>query len=52
VFPGDVTDGARVAAIVREIDATLGRIDVLVNNAGIVWPHPWPHAGRRDAGAG
>jgi NAD(P)-dependent dehydrogenase (short-subunit alcohol dehydrogenase family) len=36
VFQGDVTDGARVAAIVREIDATLGRIDVLVNNAGIV----------------
>lgn len=36
VFQGDVTDAERIAAIVREVDATFGRIDVLVNNAGIV----------------
>jgi 3-oxoacyl-[acyl-carrier protein] reductase len=36
VLQGDVTDAGRIAAIVREVDATFGRIDVLVNNAGIV----------------
>jgi 3-oxoacyl-[acyl-carrier protein] reductase len=32
---GDVSDSARVAAIGAEIAAKLGRIDVLVNNAGV-----------------
>ena len=32
---GDVTDSARVAEMAREIDQTFGRIDVLVNNAGV-----------------
>jgi 3-oxoacyl-[acyl-carrier protein] reductase len=33
--PGDVTDSARVAAIGAEIEKACGRIDVLVNNAGV-----------------
>ena len=32
---GDVTDSARVAAIAEEIAQSCGRIDVLVNNAGV-----------------
>jgi 3-oxoacyl-[acyl-carrier protein] reductase len=32
---GDVTDPARMAEIFEEIDAGLGRVDVLVNNAGV-----------------
>jgi len=37
----DVTDRARVDATVREVEAQLGPIDVLVNNAGVatVGPH-------------
>lgn len=31
---GDVTDAARMAGIVRDIDARFGRLDVVVNNAG------------------
>ena len=31
----DITDRARVEEVVRDIDERLGRIDVLVNNAGI-----------------
>ncbi len=32
---GDVSDSARVAAVAAEIEAACGRIDVLVNNAGV-----------------
>ncbi len=32
----DVTDEAQVAAMVAEIEQTLGTIDILVNNAGII----------------
>jgi len=32
---GDVSDSARVAAMAAEIDAACGRLDVLVNNAGV-----------------
>ena len=34
-FPLDVSDRARLAAAPREVEARLGPIDVLVNNAGI-----------------
>ena len=33
--PGDVSDSARVAEIFAEVDERFGRLDVLVNNAGV-----------------
>ena len=35
IKPGDVTDGARIGACVAEIGAELGRLDIVVNNAGM-----------------
>ena len=35
VAPGDVTNGEQVEEVVRKVVAELGRLDVLVNNAGI-----------------
>ncbi len=35
VKPGDVTDGARIDAIAKEIGAELRRLDIVVNNAGM-----------------
>ncbi|GAA3757741.1 SDR family NAD(P)-dependent oxidoreductase [Microbacterium kribbense] len=35
-YPCDVRDAARIGEIVAELDASLGRIDLLVNNAGVV----------------
>jgi NADP-dependent 3-hydroxy acid dehydrogenase YdfG len=32
--PGDVTDGARMLQVIAEAEATFGRVDVWVNNAG------------------
>ena len=34
-FQGDAADSARASEIVKEVRSTFGRIDVLVNNAGI-----------------
>ncbi len=35
VVPGDVTDGEQVNTMVKQVTAEAGRLDVLVNNAGI-----------------
>jgi 3-oxoacyl-[acyl-carrier protein] reductase len=34
-FAADVSDGAEVAARFEEIDAAFGRVDILINNAGV-----------------
>jgi 3-oxoacyl-[acyl-carrier protein] reductase len=34
-FAGDVTDGARMAAVAEEVRAALGPVEILINNAGI-----------------
>lgn len=38
VFPGDVTDPEHVHRMIAETQSTLGGIDLLVNNAGVVEP--------------
>jgi 3-oxoacyl-[acyl-carrier protein] reductase len=40
VVQGDVADPEAVRAMVDEVAAAFGRIDVLVNNAGVYLPHP------------
>lgn len=35
IFPGDVSSPESAEALVREVEATLGPVEVLVNNAGI-----------------
>lgn len=37
-FPADVTDASRLPGVLAHIEETLGPVDVLVNNAGILGP--------------
>lgn len=46
-FAGDVSDEAAIEALVGEVRARTGRLDILANNAGITWGEPYetfPHA--------
>ena len=43
----DVSDGAAVAAMVRQVVEELGRIDILVNNAGIMRLGPFEQSGEQ-----
>ena len=36
----DVTDGARVKQVIDEAAARFGRLDIVINNAGVVVPTP------------
>jgi NAD(P)-dependent dehydrogenase (short-subunit alcohol dehydrogenase family) len=38
--PTDVTDAKQVARLVEAAEASFGRVDVLVNNAGVNWRRP------------
>ena len=44
----DVTDAASIAEASRAIERDLGRLDVLVNNAGIILGRPKPSETRLD----
>lgn len=46
--PTDMTDPAQVAALVEQTRATFGRVDVLVNNAGVSWQKPLAAASAED----
>jgi NADP-dependent 3-hydroxy acid dehydrogenase YdfG len=39
-IPTDVTDREQVAHLVERTTAAFGRVDVLVNNAGVLWSRP------------
>ncbi|MFD7627363.1 SDR family NAD(P)-dependent oxidoreductase [Streptomyces sp. NPDC059851] len=45
---GDLTDAARVEALVAEADEALGGTDVLVNNAAVAVRHPLPTTSYAD----
>ena len=50
VVPTDVTDADAVASLVREVEARLGAIEVLVNNAGgVYYPRPFLEKPRDEA---
>ena len=44
----DVSAGDQVAEMVRQVESQFGRIDVLVNNAGITRPQPLDQITQRD----
>lgn len=46
--PTDVTDEDDIVAMVERTREAFGRIDLLVNNAGIVRPHPMADADKTD----
>jgi 3-oxoacyl-[acyl-carrier protein] reductase len=48
VFQADVADPAAAEALVNAVVAEMGRLDVLVNNAGVFEPHPPAEASYED----
>lgn len=46
--PADVSDPSALAAAVREAEAALGPVDVLVNNAGVAHSAPFAKTSRED----
>ncbi len=38
----DIADLASVERLAREAEAVYGQVDILINNAGIGWPEPFP----------
>jgi NAD(P)-dependent dehydrogenase (short-subunit alcohol dehydrogenase family) len=43
IIQADVTDAEKVEAMFSEAEKTFGRVDVLINNAGITSPPAWVH---------
>ena len=39
-FTGDVSSEAGIAALVAEVKARTGKLDILINNAGVSWGAP------------
>jgi 3-oxoacyl-[acyl-carrier protein] reductase len=48
VAGADVSRSAEVSALVRTVEAQLGRVDILINNAGITRPQPLEAITERD----
>jgi NADP-dependent 3-hydroxy acid dehydrogenase YdfG len=50
-LPADVTDPEALAAAAREVAARLGRVDLVVANAGLMLAGPWREGRSADAAA-